>query len=502
MSRPNILFLLSDQHHASLMGCAGSAQAHTPNLDRLAAEGLCFDRAYTQNPICTPSRVSFLSGQSPQNHGYFGLGGPTPKALPSLFNHLKAHGYRTAGIGKLHLPDTPRNWVADDLDLYADCYRSKNGRPEQGPYWDELDRLGLRETEDSRLMPEFRHWCPDSRPSQMPFEHCVESWCVKQSKRFIDESGPDPFCLHCSLPRPHHQLTPDPRFLDLIPEDIEVPPEFDLDGSHRPPHFRRQMEAFQAIEWPFEPRDSESARRRVWRGYLACIAQVDWAVGEIFHHLEARGLSDKTVVVYSSDHGAYHGLFGLREKAPGICSEAVCRIPMIWRVPGVTPSGKHTQAFIQNNDLIPTLCSLCGLPQLESTDGMDLSEVLSHPECSPRQTAVTENAWSQAVRWENWRLVHYPDALFGSDEGELYDLSSDPMETRNLYQDPECVKVVAEGRKRLLDHLLTQRRNVTHQPSKPGGSMGLHPYDLAGDGKECNHYGPAGRRDEGKLDYL
>jgi arylsulfatase A-like enzyme len=470
-------------------------------MDRLAAQGMRFDRAYTQNPICTPSRVSFLSGQSPQNHGYFGLGGPTPKALPSVFSHFKSNGYRTAGIGKLHLPDEPRNWVADDLDVYGDCYRSVDGQPTQGPYWDYLDAHGLRDTEDSRIMPEVGHWIADSRPSNMPFEHCVESWCVNQSKAFIDASGETPFFLHCSFPRPHHQLTPDQRFLDLIPEDIEVPPEFDADGSHRPPHFRKQMEAFAHIEWTFDPKDHASGRRRAWRGYLACIAQVDWAVGQLLDHLEARGLADNTVVVYSSDHGAYHGLFGLREKVPGISSEAVCRIPLLWRVPGAT-SGQTTRAFFQNNDLIPTLCSLCGLPQLESTDGMDLSSVLQNPDSSPRTTAVTENAWSQAIRWDDWRLVHYPEALFGSDEGELYHLGEDPGETRNLYHDPAHQPVVAEGRKHLLDHLLTQRRNVTHQPSKPGGQMGIHPYDLAGDGKESNSYGVTGRRDQGKLDYL
>ncbi len=502
MSPPNVLFILSDQHHAGLMGCAGCKEVPTPNLDRLAAEGMRWTRAITQNPICTPSRVSFLSGQSPQNHGYFGLGGPTPKALPSIFSHFKQHGYRTAGIGKLHLPDSPRNWVADDLDVYGDCYRSVEGQPAQGPYWDHLDQLGLRECEDSRIMPEQGRWCGDSRASNMPFEHCVEAWCVQQSKAFIDASGDQPFLLHCSLPRPHHQLTPDPRFLELIPEDVPLPPEFDADGSQRPPHVRAQMSSFAQHAWLFEPRDHESGRRRAWRGYLACIAQVDWALGELLQHLEDRDLTENTLVIYSSDHGAYHGLYGLREKVPGISSDAVCRIPMIWRIPGKTRPGSVSEAFIQNNDLLPSLCSLCGLPQLESTDGMDLSSVLQAPELSPRHSAVTENAWSQALYWDQWRLVHYPEALFGSDEGELYDLSSDPKEAHNLYHDPAYQSILLEGRKRLLDHLLTQRRNVTHQPSPPGGSMGLHPYELAGDGKETNHYGVTGRRDQGKLDYL
>lgn len=499
--QPNVLFILADQHHAGLMGCAGNTQAITPNLDRLAKMGVRFTNAYTQNPICTPSRMSFLSGQAPLNHGYYGLCGPQPEKLPNIFAHFRSQGYRTAGIGKLHLPDTPRNWVADDLDYYGDCYRSIEGKPTQGPYWDYLDQHGLRETEDSRIMPDFGRWSPDARPSYMPFAHCVEHWCVDRSQEFISQSCDAPFFLHLSFPRPHHQLTPDQRFWDLYPEDIELPAEFQNKATHRPPHFQHEVKNLSKLEWDF-PGTHEDGLRRLWRGYLACISQVDWAVGQMLDYLEKKNLLDDTIVVYSSDHGAYHGLYGIKEKAPGICSEAVCAIPWIMHVPGRSQAGAVNDAFIQNSDLAPTLCSLCQLPQMESADGFDLSPTLSGDHFGPRPVAVTENPWSHAIRWENWRYVHYPEELFGRETGELYDIKADPHERHNLYESPAHRDVLGLGRKLLLDWIITNRRQITVNPSQRGLGMGIARYQLADDGKERRSAGVRHRIHEAQYNYL
>src|SRR5215510_12729300 len=120
--RLNVLQVISDQHLATCMGVEGHPQAITPHMDRLAAGGVRFTRAYTQNPICTPSRTSVLSGQYCHNHGYYGLSGPRPARLPSFLSHFRGRGYRTAGIGKLHTPDDPADWLTDHVDLYAECY--------------------------------------------------------------------------------------------------------------------------------------------------------------------------------------------------------------------------------------------------------------------------------------------------------------------------------------------------------------------------------------------
>lgn len=136
----NVLLLIADQHLATCVGAEGHPQAITPNLDRLASEGVRFRHAYTANPICTPARVSMLSAQYCHNHGYYGLSGPAPDRLPSYLSHFREHGYRTAAIGVVHTPNVPRNWLEHHVDAFLDYHVSIDGVPEQTPFYDMIDR--------------------------------------------------------------------------------------------------------------------------------------------------------------------------------------------------------------------------------------------------------------------------------------------------------------------------------------------------------------------------
>jgi len=382
-----------------------------------------------------------------------------------------------------------------------------DGRPGVSAYFEELERLGVRDIEDSRMLPEMREGFHsfDSRPSNMPLEHCVESWCARQAISFMDRARSEnrPFCMEVAFPRPHHQLTPDKQFWDMYPKEIDLPSTLTADATHRPPHFQRQVKALHTNDWLFEPKTFEAGCRRVWRGYLACITQVDWAIGRILDHLAAIGMDKDTIVVYSADHGAYHGEYGIPEKAPGICSEAVCRIPMIWRVPGVSVEGSVSRQFVESVDLASTLPALCGLPAMETTDGKDITSLLQGDQEAVRDCAVTENPWSKAIRWDRWRFVHYPAGMFGSQECcELYDIEADPTESRNLATDPAHASVVAESRRRLLDCIITTSRPVTVHPSFDDKEPGRHNFDIAADGRESNLAGPRLRLAKDKLEYL
>lgn len=497
---------MADQHMAALLGSAGNPYVHTPNLDRLAASGVRFANAYAQNPICTPSRVSLLSGQYPHNHGYYGLSGPAPARLPNFLGHFRAQGYRTAAIGKLHLPDRPQNWIKDDVDFFGECYRTIDGRPGESIYFDYLARLGIRHLEDSRLLPETGGMSAhDARPSRMPFEHCVEMWIAQRANEFISQSHADgrPFCMEVSFPRPHHQLTPDQRFWDLYPENLPLPETLRADCSHRPPHFREMVDKLKENKWLFEPKEFEAGCRRVWRGYLACISQVDHAVGVVLDHLDSSGLSENTIVVYGADHGAYHGTFGVPEKAPGICSDAVCKVPFVWRIPALARVGVTSAALVENVDLAPTLTALAGLPAMETADGKDISRLIFGTADSCRSCAVTENPWSKSLRWGSWRMVHYqPETFPGQDVGELYHVDNDPNETDNLYHNPAHQSVVSEGRRMLLEWLVRTTRTVTVHPSIGDPAPGDHHYEIAGDGKETNRLGAGARARQGDLNYL
>lgn len=469
----NVLHVISDQHAAPLMRCAGHSQAITPHMDKLAADGVRFTRAYAQNPICTPSRVSILSGQYCHNHGYYGLSGPTPRDLPSLFGHFKAHGYRTAAFGKVHLPNDPVNWLAGDVDCFGDTYEMADSREGASRFFSYLEGAGWREWEDSWHNP--WHYgkstiSNDAMPSKLPYEHTQEVWSAREAIRFIDQAPDQPFCMQVAFQKPHHPLLPQKQFWDMYPADLDLPASFDQDPSHRPPHFRQMWHNMRQAEWDYgEPGESfRDGARRAWRGTLACVTQVDDVLGMLLNALKERGLEDNTIVVYNSDHGCYHGMHGIVEKAPGICSDVVCRVPMIWRVPGMTPRGQRCDELVENVDLASTLPQLCGLPAMPSADGRDISALLRGGSDPVRDAAVTENAWSKALHWGRWRFVHYDSAMFEEEAAELYDLDADPDESTNLYFDPGHQHIVQACRRRLVEWLINTTRTRNHPLYGPG----------------------------------
>jgi arylsulfatase A-like enzyme len=500
----NVLYVIADQHQAACMGVEGHPQVITPNMDSLARRGVRFASCYTQNPICTPSRVSILTGQYCHNHGYYGLCGPPPPVdLPSVLQHFRRNGYRTGVFGKVHTPDEPTNWLAGHCDRIGDAcsYHGDNGgvSKEFGAY---LDALGLRDKEDCARLPEFpgsqQH---EGRPSNLPYRHCIEGWTVTETLRFLEESGDRPFFVQASLPRPHECYTPDRRFWDMYPDDLALPPTIHNSAAHRPPHFQAMVEGLKTHEWLIEPKNFEAGSRRVWHAYLACITQVDYALGELLSYLQRTGKDSNTIIVYGSDHGAYSGTFGVPEKAPGICSEAVCRVPMIWYVPGVTEKGLVSRQLVENIDITPTLVSLCNLPPLETTDGHDITPLLKGEDKPVREVAVTENVWSKALRWGPWRFVNYPRALFGSDVGELYHLDDDPNETKNLYHDAGAQTTVAECRRRLLEWLILSTRYATVWPA-PSGLPQSQSARWAPDCKESNQVGIEDRIRRRRINYI
>ena len=499
--RFNILYVISDQHQAACMRHEGHPQAITPNMDRLAGQGVRFSRTYTQNPICTPSRMSILSGQYCHNHGYYGLNGPPPPFnLPSFLSHFRNHGYRTAAFGKIHTPDEPKNWLDGHCDRLGECYKYFSFPPWlSDEYASYLKNLGLLEQEDSVALQEFpgdqQH---EGRPSRLPYEHSVEGWSVKMAIQFMKDCEDQPFCIQVSLPRPHQCYTPDARFWEMYSDGLALPRTLYQDDSKRPPHFREMVHRLKNMKWLIEPKTFEAGCRRVWRGYLACITQVDYALGQLMDWLDQSGKTGDTIVLYGSDHGGYEGTFGVPEKAPGICSEAVCRVPFIWRVPDLASVGRVCSHFAENIDIGPTLAALCHLPTIETSDGKDLTNLLRDGGDAVREVAVTENPWSKGLRWGPWRFVHYQKGMFGNDEGELYNLENDPDERRNLYRDSGYQNIVQECRRLLLEWLIETTRFVTAWPPPEGKEFS----QTVADGKESNKAGIADRLRRHSLNYL
>ncbi|MBC2595904.1 sulfatase-like hydrolase/transferase [Ruficoccus amylovorans] len=500
----NVLMILADEFNAGWVHALGHPQALTPNLDRLVGSGMAFTNAYCQNPICTPSRVCIASSQYCHNHGYYGLSGNANPGLPNCFRHFRQAGYRTAAYGKLHLPCAPRNWIADDVDVFGDSYETADNQHGSSEFLSGLERDGLLDYEDS-WHNDSGVYGPkrvpiDARPSLLPLERTQEVWTAERTMAFIDREPGRPFFVQASMQKPHHPLLPNQRFWELYAEDIELPPTWNLPPDQRPPHFRKTWESWRQYpaEYGTPGEDIEAFFRRCWRGTLACVSQVDYVIGLLLDFLDERGLRQDTVVVFGSDHGAYHSIHGLLEKAPGIPSDEVCRVPMIWSVPGLADSGRCCPALVENVDIGPTLAELCGVPVMGYADGRSLCPLMAGESGGTDRVAVTENAWSKAVRWDKWRLVFYPRSLFGGqEEGELYDLECDPQERRNLYRHPDFLAQVWEGRTRLLEWLVETAR-VTTPPmlidtvKKLGVSRVVR---LEEDGRASNPFQPRCRDD-------
>jgi arylsulfatase A-like enzyme len=491
--RPNILFIFSDQHSDKVTPWGTHpSRVQAPNLERLAAGGTRFSNAFCQSPRCTPSRVSFLSGQYSLNHGFHGLDGDgSGFPAPTLFSLMKKAGYRTGLFGKDH---TPHRFMEGTLDrrLVAD---PKD--PDGQAYQQHLDRKGLLEKRDDIDIPEWRATgrkgaSLDARPSELSMADQVESWCTEEAIRFIGESGDAPFCAWLSFQRPHQSYTPPGEFWDLYPDEaVILPPNADDPLEGKAPSQKALRDQQQAGHFAlFEPTDWNSLRRRMLRGYLGCVSLVDACIGRILDYLDKSGQRDNTIIVYSSDHGDFAGEHGLFEKQPGICYNAILKVPFVWSWPGKIREGQVINELVESVDLLPTLLRLAGLPACDSCDGADLSPYLDGTGMAPvRDHAVTENNLSRTIQNQHEKLTIWPAGFFGTGSEpflEYYDLDTDPWELQNRAGDPACTARINALRFALYDWMAWHWRPRT----KPGPPIAPeHP----GNDAKGNPLGPDGR---------
>lgn len=459
--KPNILFLFSDQHNAGCLSCAGHNDVKTPNLDKLAATGTRFENAYCQNPVCTPSRMSFLSSIYPSTHGYYGLYGPEPvQPMLSMFKYFKETGYRTGALGKLH---TPRYWIERDCQFVYDEFI------EHPKY---LEGVGLYEQNDNRAFNGNR----DGKTSNIPLEHSCEVVLAKQAVRFIHNQGEPadrgddstPWMAWISFARPHQPCTPSEPFASMYnPDEIFLPPTADTDNE---------------LFLTKRKNKGEEEIRNYLAKYLGLVSQVDYGIGLIMDELEKSGQLENTIIVYSSDHGDFAGEHSGFEKYGGISTRAITRIPMIVKTPATR--GMVTDGIVESVDLFPTLCQLAGLDIPDTVQGISMVPVLRNPETSIRDSALTENAYRKAIATKKWRYI----ANIDREDDELYDQENDPWELNNLIHSPEHKDIIFQMSRFLLDRLEKARKPV----NTLNGFWHKHKYDRNGliDLTSCGHITP------------
>ncbi|MGE4490612.1 MAG: sulfatase [Kiritimatiellales bacterium] len=439
--RPNILWLMSDQHNANCMSAAGHPDVKTPNLDQLAKDGVLFSHAYCNNPICAPSRATFLSGQYVKSHGISGnFVREVQCDAPNLARLFRKHGYQTALIGKAHLPC---QWVKEGFETIrlSDLCDADAADPESCDYFKDLIDAGLADRyEHGARLPGEPGFGMRAFVSGLPEKYSPEVWTKDKAVEFLRQRNSEqPFFLKVSFQRPHDPYSPPASRADEYdPESLNLPETavdyFDRKFSGKPVFQQEYVSEEKGMGYPFRACDPADLKKQM-AAYFTLISMMDDAIGAVLQEIDAQGELDNTIIVYVADHGDFAGEHGLMLKNFGIY-ESIHRIPFIIAGPGV-PSGQRRDRIIESVDFYPTLAELAGIPCEPSVDGTSrVKEILSNAGGCEYTVCEWEFLKPQshvfAVRNEKYRFVFYTEF---PDDGELYDVENDPGELNNLFHE-------------------------------------------------------------------
>ena len=501
-SRPNFLCICTDQMRADHMGCAGNPVVRTPNIDRIAAAGVRFERAHVSNPLCMPARATFFTGLTPRGHRVRTNGVPLAYGTPTMTEALRQSGYRTHSVGKLHLKPfgTPKG--VDPATLDPAEY------PESRAMWDSgrirempLPYFGL-ETVDfvgghgSGMWGHYRRWLDEQDPegfeklqpkagtrpasgaeqawkSALPEELHHSRYVADRSIDFLRRSaaGDRPFFLWTSFPDPHHPYCPPAPWCDLVdPAEIPLPTRREGELDELPPFFRAVFEQGMRLSGRFgATRMRDDQLRDILALTYGMISLFDHHIGRILDALEQTGLRENTVVVFLSDHGDMMGDHWLINKGP-FHFNGLLRVPYIWSWPGQFASGAASRALASHLDFAPTILDLAGVPapegvvpaEPETTNmpapwpGLSLRPALNDGQAAVRDALVCENDEDylglrlRTLATDRHQLTVYS----GQDYGELFDLQDDPGQLHNLWASPDHRALRDHLHGRLLHELL------------------------------------------------
>lgn len=433
----NVLFIVADDLNVALGTYGVHATAVTPHLDRLAAEGVRFDRAYANDPLCNPSRTSFLSGRRPATTGVYGnftrpretLGDVT--MLPEYFAE---HGFFTARVGKIahRRYEDAVSWdVSEDAFRRAHYLPGEDAAETRDNTWHEGAEAGM-----SRADVFARHGRRGGAPLawRATAEDDGATPDGRTARRVIEllrAHRHGPFFIAAGFHKPHLPW--------IAPSgDFERHPIAEVVPRHGPPDDREDIPAAALSGFPDDALHTDAQVRQAIAAYHATVTMVDRYVGQLLDALHELGLEDSTVVVFTSDHGFHLGEHGGLWRKHTQFEEST-RVPLIVRAPGVR-GGATTEALVELVDLYPTLADLAGLPPADGLEGTSFRPVLEDP-ARPWKSAVfseaRRTAHGSSIRTARYRYTEWaPLSGDGPVERELYDLETDPHEFDNLAADP------------------------------------------------------------------
>jgi choline-sulfatase len=439
-SRPNVLWIMTDEHRPDSLGCFGSRWARTPNLDRVAQRGTVFHECHVQSPVCVPCRTSMLTGRYPQEINVYensvafkdGILDPSIKTFPELF---AAAGYRTCSLGKWHTPNHPTWQKAVNFTLMPKVagYYSL-----PAPYSEAEHHVIKRPGGTSIILGGIY---PEANWGETLSGHLTDmaiDWLKGAAK------SDQPFLLRVSHLWPHTPVL-DPRPWDQLYAPGDVPCRANNRQAYqtRAQYDRRFADRQRGMDIPLE------TWRQICAYYYGLVAYVDHEVGRLLRALDELGLAEKTIVALNADHGKSLGEAGLCEK--GTFDREVWRVPMIISWPGHIPEGEHRHDLVELIDFGPTICAQAGIAKAPGMHGRDLFHS-REPEAV--FGVIGLGVRRAAVRTKKYRF----DCTVADDGGNvgfdrcdpnLFDLEADPFEERNLAQDPAHAAAVKEHYQRM-----------------------------------------------------
>ncbi|WP_329601659.1 alkaline phosphatase family protein [Paraburkholderia antibiotica] len=498
----NILFIMCDQLRADHLSCFGHPTLKTPNLDRLAARGVIFDRAYVQSPVCGPSRMSYYTGRYVHSHGASWNFVPLKAGEMTIGDHLRPLGVRSVLVGKTHMradlagmsrlgidptsqigvriaecgfdpyerDDGIHPWSGHDPDPAYSDYLREQGFDGDNP-WEDWANSTVDEDGTIRSGWFLKY---SNRPARVPDEHSETPYITRRAMDFIREACDEPWCLHLSYIKPHWPYVVPESYASLYgPEDAL--PVVRSEEEQRDPHPVYDAMMAHRVSRTFS---KDEVRDAVMPGYMGLIKQIDDQLGLLFDFLEERGLMDTTMIVFTSDHGDYLGDHWMGEK--DLFHEPVIRAPLIVYDPDPRADvtrGTRCDALVEAVDLAPTFLDVYGgQPVPHIIDGHSLRPLLFGAKPADwREHVVCEydfafqdsrialgtkprNAWMRMIFDGRWKYV-----LFEDYRPMLFDLQTDPNEFRDLGASdaPEHAAVRARLHEALFRWARQPRQRVT-----------------------------------------
>lgn len=435
---PNVLWFCTDQQRYDTIEGLNNEHVRTPNLRRFMGESVTFTNAFVQNPLCSASRASFLTGRYPRTTGLRANGQRIRSTERLVTRILADFGYECGLVGKLHLSPCANGRVEERIDdgyhQFSWSHDLTDGWPGQNMWREWLKSQGVTWP----VTPPGAVWGVPIDPKFMQ-----TAWCTDTAIRFLrTQRAFQPWLMSVNIFQPHHPFWPAKQYLDRYdPQKLPAPAFRPGELDNKPVYQRIDHQGAYAGSGLSFSKTDDITHRRVTAAYYAMIEQLDHDFGRMLKALEDSGQADNTIVIFSSDHGEMLGDHGIYWKGPYFYDCAM-RVPLMIRWPQRYKAGLRTDALVEMVDLAPTLLEAAGVPVPEGIQGRSLAKLL-RGEASTHRDSVYMECYDSSVPYEVPPMVtgvrtrtHKLSYCHSLKTGELYDLEKDPGEFNNLWSNP------------------------------------------------------------------